>query len=192
MRSRFLPFAAVLAVAVVPPAAAEPYVLDKSHAHVVFSVDHLGFSLVHGQFRDFGAEIDFDPGAIERTRVRFVIQAASVDTFWAARDNDIRSANFFDVANHPEIVFESTRVTPTGAETADIAGLLTIRGVTREVAMKARLNRLGPSPFDPSRTIAGFAIRGEIDRTAFGITYAAPAIGAVIPFEVHLEMSPAG
>ena len=184
--------AALLAAGLAAPALAEPHVLDKSHAHVKFAVDHLGFSTVHGQFREFDAEIDFDPENVEAARVRFVIQAASVDTLWAKRDEHIRGADFFDVANHPEIVFESTSVRKTGDDTAEVTGTLTLRGVSREVTFEARLNKLGPSPFDASRTIAGFTIEGEIDRTEFGVSYAAPAIGAVIPIRVELEMSPAG
>jgi len=191
MRQTLLSMVSAGALALAAPALAEPYVLDKSHAHVKFSVDHLGFSETHGQFREFDAEIDFDPENVEAARVRFVIDAASVDTFWEARDEHIRGGDFFDVANHPEIVFESTSVEPTGADTAKIRGNLTLRGVTREVVLDAKLNKLGPSPFDPSKTVAGFRVSGEIDRTEFGMTYAAPAVGVIVPIEVHLEMSPA-
>lgn len=173
-------------------ALAEPYVLDKSHAHVKFEVDHLGFSSVHGQFRSFDANIDFDPGNVEATRVSFTIDAASVDTFWDARDKHIRSKDFFDVANHPTITFVTTSVVPTGADTADVTGDLTIVGVTHPVTLQAQLNKLGPSPFNPQKTIAGFTVTGEIDRTLYGITYAAPAIGTIIPIQIELEMSPKG
>lgn len=192
MRKFLLAVAAGAALGLSSPAIAEPYVLDKSHAHVTFSVDHLGFSTTKGQFREFDAEIDFDPENVEATKVRFVINAASVDTLWEARDNHIRGKDFFDVANHPEIVFESTKVVKTGGETADVTGNLTLRGETREVTLAAQLNKMGPSPFDPSKTIAGFVVTGEIDRTAFGVSYAAPAVGAIIPVVIHLEMSPAG
>ncbi|MEM9148792.1 MAG: YceI family protein [Pseudomonadota bacterium] len=189
---RSIAAAAALAVAFAAPALSEPYVLDKSHAHVKFSVDHLGFSLTHGQFREFDAEIVFDPEAVETSTVRFVIEAASVDTFWAKRDDHIRGKDFFDVSNHPQIIFESTSITPTGGETADVKGNLTLRGVTKEVTFQAKLNKLGPSPFNPAKTVAGFSVSGEIDRTEFGVNYAAPAVGTIIPIEVHLEMSPAG
>ena len=183
--------AAMLALGAAAPAVAAPWVIDRSHAAVTFEVDHLGFSAVHGIFREFDARIDFDPEAVEETRLSVVIDAASVDTFWAARDEHIRGEDFFDVANHPEIVFESTSVTPTGAETADVTGELTMIGETREVTFEAVLNRIGPSPFDPERTIAGFTVTGEIDRTDWGMDYAAPAVGAAIPIRVDLEMSPA-
>lgn len=182
--------AAALALGPVLSASAEPYVLDKSHAAITFSVDHLGFSTVHGQFRAFDAQIDFNPEKVEETRLRFVIDPASIDTGWGPRDDHLKTADFFDVANHPEIVFESTAVTPTGSDTATVAGTLTIKGVSAPVSFAAKLNKIGPSPFDPAKTIAGFSATGEIDRTAYGMAYAAPAVSAVIPVRIDLEMSP--
>lgn len=171
-------------------ASAVPYVLDKSHAHVTFSVGHLGFSTVHGQFREFDAEIDFDPGNVEATRVDFTINAGSVDTFWEARDKHIRSKDFFDTKTYPTISFATTGVTPTGSNSAKVTGNLTLRGVTKPITLDATLNKLGPSPFNPNQTIAGFTVTGEIDRTQFGINYAAPAVSAIIPIRIELEMSP--
>ena len=190
MRLSSLLLAATLAVAPMAASAA-PYVLDKSHAHVKFEVGHLGFSTVHGQFRSFDAQIDFDPGNVEATKVSFQIDAASVDTFWEARDKHIRGKDFFDAENHPTITFVTTSVKPTGSDTADVTGDLTIRGVTKPITMQAKLNKIGPSPFNPSLTIAGFTVTGEIDRTEFGVSYAAPAVSAIIPIQLELEMSPA-
>ncbi|MEL7349403.1 MAG: YceI family protein [Pseudomonadota bacterium] len=188
----FAPAAFAAAVLLAGPAfAGQPYVLDKSHTAVTFQVDHLGFSTTHGVFRDIDAEINFDPEAVETTSVKFVIKAESVDTFWTARDNHLRSGDFFDVANHPDITFVSTSVKPTGAETATVEGELTMLGQTRPVVFEAALNKLGPSPFNPDKTIAGFTITGEIDRTEFGMGYGAPAVGTVIPIRVDLEISPA-
>ena len=174
-----------------PAAWAAPYTLDKSHAHVTFQVGHLGFSTVHGQFRKFDATIDFDPSNVEATQVSFTIDAASVDTLWDARDEHIRGKDFLDVTNHPNITFVSTSVKPTGAETAEIMGDLTIRGVTKPVTFQATLNKIGPSPFNPNQTIAGFTVTGQIDRTQYGVNYAAPAVSAIIRIVVDLEMSPA-
>ncbi|MEM7056578.1 MAG: YceI family protein [Pseudomonadota bacterium] len=190
MRLSHVVLFAALSAAAPFAAIAQPYTLDKSHAHVTFEVGHLGFSTVHGQFRKFDASIDFDPGNVEATKVTFTIDAASVDTLWEARDNHIRGADFLDVENHPEITFVSTKVTPTGTETADIVGDLTIRGVTKPITLTAKLNKLGPSPFKPEQTIAGFTVNGEIDRTEFGVSYAAPAVSAVMPIQIDLEMSP--
>ncbi len=172
------------------PAAGEPYEIDKSHAFVTFTADHLGFSTVHGQFRDFDATIDFDPGNVEATRVKFVIRTESVETFNHVRDEQLRSRAFFDSARFPEMTFRSAAVRPTGSDTAEIAGELTIRDVTRPVTLDATLNRIGPSPFFPDITVAGFTVTGEIDRTEYGMTFGAPAIGSRVPIRIDLEMSP--
>ncbi|MEM7745912.1 MAG: YceI family protein [Pseudomonadota bacterium] len=190
MRLASLALATMMTVASVTASAA-PFILDKSHAHVTFEVGHLGFSTVHGQFREFDADITFDPENVEATEVTFTINAASVDTLWEARDKHIRGADFLDVTNHPTITFSSTSVTPTGTDTADVTGDLTIRDVTQQVTFQAKLNKIGPSPFNAEQTIAGFTVTGEIDRTAFGVSYAAPAVSAIIPIQIELEMSPA-
>ena len=192
MRLSRLLAAAALSAAAALPLAAEPYEIDKSHAHVMFSVDHLGFSAVHGQFREFDAEIDFDPENVEAAKVNFVIEAASVETFWDKRDAHIRGADFLDVENHPQITFVSKEVRLTSADTAEVVGDVTIRGVTNEETFQVRLNKIGPSPFNKSQTIAGFTIEGEIDRTKYGIGYGAPAIGTVLPVRLDLEASPKG
>lgn len=189
-RSPVLP-AALAGLLLAAPATAQPYVVDKSHAVISFTVDHLGFSDVKGVFQEFDAEIDLDPDAVENSSVRFVIDAASVNTFWPKRDEHIRGEDFLNVEAYPNIVFESTEITPTGGDTAEVQGNLTIRDVTRQVTFEAELNKMGPSPFDPDTTIAGFAVAGEIDRTEFGVDYAAPAVGAIIPVNISLEMSPA-
>lgn len=183
-------FAAIALGLTALPALAAPWVMDKSHAAVTFSVDHLGYSLVKGQFREFDAQIDFDPETVEDTRVRFVIDTESVDTNWTKRDEHLRGGDFFDVGQHPEIVFESTSVTPTGSESAEITGDLTIKGITREVTLDAELNKLAVSPLNDRQT-AGFTVTGTIDRTEFDMGYAAPDVGAEVPFRLELEMSPA-
>lgn len=179
------------ALATAPFAAiAAPWTLDKSHAHITFEVDHLGFSTTKGAFREFDAEIDFDPENIAATKVSATVNAASVDTFFGARDDHIRKGDFLDVENHATITFVSTAVTGTSDTTATVTGDMTILGVTKPVTFDATLVKIGPSPFDPSKTVAGLKLTGEIDRTMFGISYGAPAIGAVIPVEIDLEMSP--
>ncbi len=180
------------AIATAPLAAhATAWTVDKSHTQITFSVGHLGFSDTNGIFRDFDAQITFDPEDIPATSVSFTVKADSIDTFWEARDNHIRTADFLNTAEHPDITFVSTSVTQTGDETADVTGDLTILGVTKSVTFAATLNQIGPNPFNPAVEVAGFKLTGEIDRTEFGMGFGAPAIGAVIPFTVDLEMSPA-
>ena len=180
------------ALAATPFAAtAAPWTLDKSHAHITFTVNHLGFSTTNGAFREFDMEIDFDPENIGATSVVATINAASIDTFFGKRDEHIRSPDFLNVESHPTITFATTTVTQTGDNTADVMGDLTILGNTLPVTFQAELVQLGPSPFNPEVTVAGMRVSGEIDRTAFGMETYAPAIGAVIPVTIDFEMSPA-
>jgi polyisoprenoid-binding protein YceI len=171
---------------------AAPWTLDKSHAHITFSVDHLGFSTTQGAFRDFDAEINFDPENIEATKVKFVIQTASVDTFFGKRDDHIRNADFLNVEKFPTMTFESKKVMQTGDTTATVEGEVTLLGVTKPVTFAAELVKMGPHPFNPEKMVAGFKVTGELDRTQFGMDKFAPAIGAVLPVEINFEMSPAG
>lgn len=191
MRLAFAAPAALAAALLAAPVFAQPWAIDKSHATVSFSVDHLGFSLTRGVFRSFDAEIDFDPESMETASVSFTIDAASLDTFWEARDNHIKSADFLDVETYPEIRFVSKAVRLTGDDTAEVTGDVTIKDVTREETFTATLRRIGPSPFNPELTIAGFVVEGELDRTEYGVAYGAPAIGTVIPIRLDLEISPA-
>ena len=187
MRLAALALSAALIAA--PALAVQPWEIDKSHAHVTFSADHLGFSMVHGQFRSFDADILFDPENIEATEVTVTIDSASVDTFWAARDEHIRSGDFLNVAEHPTITFTSTAVRQTGDNTADIEGNLTMIGVTRPVVFKGTLNKLAPNPFTGEPT-AGFRVEGEIVRADFGMTFGGTAFAAVVPVVIDLEITP--
>ena len=172
-----------------PAHAAEPWVIDKSHAHITFTADHLGFSVVHGQFREFDADILFDPENIEATELTVTVNAASVDTFWPERDTHIRSADFLNVEEHPEITFVATDVVQTGDNTADLIGELTMIGETREVMFQAELNKLGPNPFTGT-PIAGFTVTGEIVRADWGMDFGGNAFAAVIPIRIDLEINP--
>lgn len=191
MKTRLLAIALLAFGALAAPAVAAPWKLDKDHVHVTFTVDNLGFSTTHGQFRDFEAVIDFDPDSVETSSVSFTLKSDSVDTNSKARDRHLRSKEFLDVKNFPEISFTSTKVRLIDEETAEITGDMTMKGVTQEEVFTARLIRIAPSPFDANSTIAGFAIEGELTRTDYGVSYGAPAIGVNVPIRIDIQMSPA-
>ena len=178
------------AAAAAGPAAAYPWEIDRSHTQVKFAVDHLGYSLVNGWFREFTAEVDLDPDAVERASVSFRIRADSVDTSWEGRDQYLRGPDFLNAEAHPLITFVSTEVRLTSAETADITGQLTINGVTRSETLQAELNRMGPSALAGGRMVAGFTVYGEIDRTDYGVSFAAPAVAAKVEIRIDVEISP--
>ena len=171
-------------------AAAAPWKLDKDHVHVTFTISNIGFSVTHGQFREFDAEIDFDPENVETASVVFTLVADSLDTNSKARDRHVKSKDFLDVANFPTITFRSTKVRLLDEKTAEVTGDLTMRGVTKEEVFTATLIRLGPSPFNAADTIAGFSVEGVIDRTEYGVSYGAPAIGVEVPIRIDIQMNP--
>ncbi len=175
-------------VALMPHTAAADWQIDRAHTQIVFTVDHLGFSDVTAFFRTLDGEVTFDPEDVEATEVTLVIDAASIDSLWEARDEHIRGADFLDVANHPEITFVSTGIELTGDDTAVVRGDLTIRDATHPVVFDAVLRNIGPNPFRPDQQIAGFTLSGAVDRTEWGIDFGAPVIGAVMPVTVNVEL----
>lgn len=182
-------FALILSMALAPlTAVAAPWKIDPDHSHLTFTVDNLGFSLTHGQFRKFTADIDFDPENVETSSVSFVIDTNSVDTNSKGRDKSIRSKNYLDVKNWPEITFASTSVRLVDENTAEIKGDVTIRGETQEATFMADMIRIAPNPFSKNQQLAGFAVTGVINRVEFGITYGAPAVGVDINVRLDLQI----
>lgn len=173
-------------MASMPAEAADTYKLDKTHASILFKVDHFGFSDVWGRFNDFDATLTLDQENPENSSISLTIQTISLDTNHLARDNHLRGPDFFNVREHGTITFESTSIDKTGEKTAKVTGDLTMLGVTKEVTLDARVNKVGPYPFDETIEIAGFAATTTIDRGAFGMSFGEGGIGMNIP--VHMSM----
>lgn len=142
--------------------------LDKQHAEVGFSVKHLMIATVKGKFKTFDATIDFDPAAPQRSKVEATIDVASIETHEAQRDAHLRSADFFDVENHPKMTFKSTEVRKSGDD-LEVGGDLTIRGVTKPVVLKGTLEGPVKDPWGGQRY--GFELDGEVEREAFGLVW---------------------
>lgn len=187
-----LPGLVVLAAALaagLPAAAAERYVVDGDHSDVVFLVDHLGYSKTIGRMNEVEGMILFDEEAVENSSVEITIDAASVDTNHKARDEDLRSANFFNVAEYPKITFKSTAVEKTGEATGRITGDLTLLGVARLVTLEVTFNRKAPHPvpsYDGVMT-AGFSARARIRRSDFGMDAFLPAVGDEVELLIEVE-----
>lgn len=174
-----------------PALAAEKWVIDPGHASITFKADHLGYSVAHGRFHRFDADILFDPEDLSATELTVTIDAASVDTAWPARDTHIRSRDFLNAEAYPAITFVSTGVRQTSDDTAEITGDLTMIGQTRKVTFDATLNRLAPSPFNPGQIIAGFKVEGVIERALWGMTFGGAAFAEFVPVRIDIEISPA-
>lgn len=112
------------------------WTIDPAHTLVEFAVKHMMISTVKGRFGEVSGTIVLDEGDLSRSRVEVAIPTASIDTRQPQRDEHLRSADFFDVEAHPEIQFRSRRVEAQGGGRLRVVGDLTIRGVTREVALE--------------------------------------------------------
>jgi len=179
--------ASVLISLAVPSALkAEPYTLDKQHAHLTFVVDHLGFSLVRGRFTEFEADIDFDPEDPEAATVSLTIDTDSVISFSPARDKAVKSKNLLYVAKHPSITFVSKELELLDGNDALVTGDLTIRGVTREESFKTTMRRAAVNELT-KLTTAGFSVEGEIDRREYGMDWGVGAVGAIVEFSFDIE-----
>jgi polyisoprenoid-binding protein YceI len=148
-------------------ASADVYNLDQAHTTVGFQVKHLGLSLVNGTFDDFKGVINWDGKKAETGSVETTIQVKSVNTRITMRDDDLRKS-FFDAEKFPTITFKSKKVTQTGKDTATLLGDLTIRGITKEVALD--VTYLGAVEKDPwGNTRTAFKATAKISRKEFGV-----------------------
>ena len=186
MRSHL--FAAALAASLVglAPAKAADYTIDPSHTHVLFMVNHLGFSNMIGLFQDTAGTISFDPAHVEASKLKVVIKTASLATQFGPRDADLKGADWFNVAEFPEMTFVGKTYTKKDDKTGTVAGELTLLGVTKPVSLEVTFNKAGVSPVSKKET-AGFSARGSFNRTDFGLKTFVPYIGDKVDLIIETE-----
>lgn len=149
------------------------WTIDPTHSDVSFTVRHMMVSKVRGSFRTVAGAIvtAADPLASSATAT---IELASLDTNNEQRDNHVRSADFFDAANHPTMTYRSTGVRADG-DGFVVDGDLTLRGITKPVRLTAELNGFTADPFGGTRV--GFSATGTINRRDFGVDISMPMDG---------------
>jgi polyisoprenoid-binding protein YceI len=163
--------------------------IDPAHSAAHFSVRHLMISNVRGEFTKLSGSALIDPADPSKSSVEITIEAASINTREPQRDEHLRSADFFDVANHPTLTFRSTHVTALDADNFKLTGDLTIRGVTKKVTFDVE----GPTPAvkDPWGNVrAGIAASAKINRKDFGVAFNAltETGGVVVGDEVKITV----
>ncbi|MBI5949932.1 MAG: YceI family protein [Chloroflexi bacterium] len=165
-----------------------PWNVDPAHSSVGFGVRHMVMSTVRGQFKDYAVAAEVDENDLSRSTATVTIQAASVDTGAADRDAHLRSGDFFDVENYPVITFATKRLEPKRDGDYRLIGDLTIRGVTREVALDAEVTAPLKDPW--GNTKAGLSAEGKINRKDFGLGWNAvlEAGGLVVADTVKLAI----
>ena len=186
-KTRLLSLAAFLALAA-PAFAAETYQFDKSHTTVGFQVRHI-FTMLSGRFTDYVGTIQVDRARPESSTVEFTIQATSIDTAEPRRDQHLRSADFFDVANHPTIAFKSTSVKANGKDSFLVTGDLTMRGVTKPVTLPVTLLGEGKDPMGNEKM--GLETSLTLNRKDFGLVWnrALESGGVLVGEEVRVQIA---
>jgi polyisoprenoid-binding protein YceI len=185
-------YACVLAAVSLPGVAADApavpagtYTLDKSHASLIFKVNHLGFSNYTARFKRFDATLQFDPANLGAAKLTATVDAKSLETDFpdpAKLDFNaqLQGKDWLDTAQFPEMKFQSTKVEVTGKNTMKVNGELTLHGVTRPVVLDATYNGgYAGHPMDPHARI-GFSAHGSLKRSQFGISAGIPAPGTTM------------
>jgi polyisoprenoid-binding protein YceI len=190
--SGFTPNATAKAVDVkYAPIPAGAYNIDPAHSIIGFDVRHLEINWVEGRFKDFKGTVNFDDKDVTKSNVTFTAQIASVDTGVDARNAHLRTPDFFDAAQFPEMKFVSTKVEKKGKDKYILFGDLTIKGVTKSVSFPFTLTGAVKDPWGGTR----FGINAEtvINRRNYGITYGHPLaeggldVGDNITVKLQLE-----
>ncbi len=148
---------------------------DPGHTYIGFTGRHMMVATVRGEFEKFSGTVFFDEHNLTRSEVDIQIEAASVNTRNTQRDEHFRSADFFDTAHFPFITFKSKQVILADANHGQIIGDLTIRGVTKEVALEGEYGGVNMTPFNTYS--AGFNLRGKINRKDWGLNWNAALAG---------------
>ena len=162
------------------------WISDPAHSEVQFKVKHLVISTVTGSFDAFEAKMETQSDDFVPASISFEAQTASVSTNNSDRDNHLRSADFFDAANFPVMIFKSTTFTKKAEGKYDLSGDLTIKGVTKNVQLDVEFGGRMTDPYGNEK--AGFELSGKINRKDFGLNWSAitEAGGVVVSDEVRL------
>ncbi|WP_180284563.1 YceI family protein [Azospirillum oleiclasticum] len=169
---RILPIPLVLLILWSGAAAAEPrrYVIDPEHATVAFLVRHIGYASVLASFLKLEGAFTYDHDARTLDDLVVSIDARSVFSNHAARDEHVRGPDFLDSGRNPVIRFVGTRAEPTGDATGRVYGELTVRGTARPVEIAVTRNKMGPYPWGENYVV-GISARTTLKRSDFGMTY---------------------
>ncbi len=177
-------FIAVSMVALVAfkPIEQTKWSVDKAHAKVGFMVTHMMVSDVEGWFKTFDGTVTTTKEDFTDAQVEFTADVKSINTEMEMRDNDLRSANYFDVEKYPTLTFKSKSFKKIKDNAYKVIGDLTMHGVTKSIVLDA-VCRMGENPMN-KKAIAGFKISGTLKRSDFGIGEKAP--NAIVSDEIVL------
>jgi polyisoprenoid-binding protein YceI len=161
--------------------------LDTTHSEIAFTVRHMMFSKVRGQFTKWSGTVAYDAADPSKSKVDVDIDVDSIDTREEKRDGHLKSPDFFDAAKFPKITFKSKRVEGAGKGHYKLTGDLAIHGVTKEVTLDVEQTGGGKDPWGNQRV--GFSLKGSIHRADFGLTWnqALETGGVLLSDKVEIE-----
>ncbi|MBI3221021.1 MAG: YceI family protein [Bacteroidetes bacterium] len=142
---------------------------DDTHAKVGFSISHFGISETEGKFTKFSGTVLSDKLDFSDAKIEITIDVNSINTEAPQRDAHLKSADFFDVAKFPSIVFKSKKLTATGKNKYKLIGDITMHGVTKEITLDVIYKGTVVDPY--KNTKAGFKLSGTLNRNDFGLSW---------------------
>lgn len=171
------------------------WTVDASHTSVGFSVKHMMVSKVKGRFTGVEGTFEGNPEDLTGANINFTIDATTIHTNSEDRDNHLRSADFFDTEQFPNITFVSTSITKKGENEYDVTGDMTVKDVTKEITFEAEYEGTAKNPWGVD--VAAFEVEGKISRKEFGLTWnqaleaGGVLVGDDIKITIDLQVNPA-
>ncbi len=147
----------------------KPWQIDAAHTSAQFAVRHLMIATVKGWFSDISGSVVYDPQKPEQVAVDVKIPVATINTRDEKRDAHLKSADFFDVENHPWMTFKGKRIVRGAEGKFTLIGDLTIRGVTHEIQLAVTHEGSGTDPWGNERM--GYSATGRVNRLDYGLKW---------------------
>lgn len=182
---------AIMMLATIAAAAQTTWTNDPQHSRLGFIVSHLMISKVDGRFADFNATVTTSKSDYSDAKITLTAKVASINTDVDARDNHLKTADFFDVEKYPTLTFKSTRLVKKNAKMGFIYGNLTFHGITKPIKLAVTFFGKVINPMN-KRTTAGFQVKGTVKRNDYnlGPKFPAAMIGNDVEIIANVEFSP--
>lgn len=145
------------------------WTLDAAHSELQFKIKHMMISTVTGQFKDFNAVLETEDDDFTKAKIRLTAEVKSISTNNEQRDTHLRTGDFFDAENHPQLIFESEKMEKIDDENYKLHGVLEMRGTRKPVVLDVEFGGIMQDPYGLTR--AGFSVRGKVNRRDFGVSF---------------------
>lgn len=183
--------AAVLLALAAPSLAADRYEFDENHHNVRFTFNHLGFSNISASFEELEGHVMVEPADLAKSKIDVTIPLGSVRSGVEKFDAHLESADFFEVAKHPNARFVSTAIEQVSEKKLKVTGDLTLNGITKPVVLDATINKMGEHPMAKTPWL-GFDATTTIKRSDFDVDMAAPNVSDEVEVFISAEMKKVG